>query len=70
MPRAKLAHFFYLQKVKEGVAVGDRDQPSFFPSDELPRAHSQDSNQIFSAVSIHVINETTRIIKSPGFAPQ
>jgi hypothetical protein len=29
----------------------------------LPRGHPQNSNQIFSAVSIHIVGETTRIIE-------
>jgi hypothetical protein len=64
MPGAQVANFFYLQKIKKVVTFGAGKQPGFFPREQLPRANLQNSDEIFSAVSVHGLNQTTRIIES------
>ena len=64
---AKVAHFLDLQKVKERIAFGGREQAGLLPRDQLSRAHAENPNQIFSTVSIHVSGTSATYYRKVSF---
>jgi hypothetical protein len=64
MPSAQVADLLYLEEIEKGVALSGGQQPSPLPGCQLPGANPQNSNEVFSTISIHVCNGATRIIGS------
>jgi hypothetical protein len=54
MPGAQVADFFHLQEVEKCIAIRSGEQASLLPGSQLPGGNAQNSEKVFSTVSIHV----------------
>jgi len=54
VPGAQVADFFHLQEVEKCIAIRSGEQASLLPGSQLPGGNAQNSEKVFSTVSIHV----------------